>query len=590
MPEPIFTLESIGLKNSAVWLFQGLSLTLDARDRVALIGRNGAGKSTLLKIIDGSIEADQGRRALSAKLKIGRLEQDPPMGDFTCLEDYVLAGGAQPYEVAALADQIGLDLARPAATASGGERRRAALVRVLAEAPDLLLLDEPTNHLDISAIEWLENWLDRSRCALVVISHDRAFLTRLTKNCLWLDRGALRRAEVGFGGFDAWSDAVAAEEERTAQRLDTKLRAEEHWLQRGVTARRKRNMGRLTKLMDLRETRRGLDRGPTTARIATESSDPGSKILIDAKAVSMAFGERTILKDFSLRIRKGDRIGIVGPNGAGKSTLIKLLLGQLTPDSGTITRSAALAPTIIDQHRQRLKGRTVREVLADGGEWLEVNGSKKHVVGYLKDYLFEPGVLDAAAETLSGGEQSRLLLAREFATPSNLMVLDEPTNDLDMETLDLIEEVIGDYDGTVLLVSHDRSFLDRVVTMIVALDGHGNAEVSVGGWSDWVARQAPAAAATKGGRSVAPGPSAPKKAGKLSYKDARELTELPARMETLNKDIATREAALADPELYAKNPARFSAIMAELDRLRDTLEAAELRWLKLAELEAALAE
>ncbi|WP_017669004.1 ATP-binding cassette domain-containing protein [Sandarakinorhabdus sp. AAP62] len=588
-PEPVFTLEAIGLKNGAGWLFQGLSLTLDARDRVALIGRNGAGKSTLLKIIDGSIEPDQGRRALSGGLKIGRLEQDPPMGDFEVLEDYVLAGGAQPHEVAALADQIGLDLARPAATASGGERRRAALVRVLAEAPDLLLLDEPTNHLDISAIEWLENWLDRSRCALVVISHDRAFLTRLTKNCLWLDRGMLRRAEVGFGGFDAWSEAVAAEEERTAQRLDTKLRAEEHWLQRGVTARRKRNMGRLAKLMDLRETRRSLDRGPTSARIATESSDPGSKILIDAKAISLAFGDRTILKDFSLRIRKGDRIGIVGPNGAGKSTLIKLLLGQITPDSGTITRSAALAPTIIDQHRQRLKGRTVREVLADGGEWLEVNGSKKHVAGYLKEYLFEPGVLDAAAETLSGGEQSRLLLAREFATPSNLMVLDEPTNDLDMETLDLIEEVIGDYDGTVLLVSHDRSFLDRVVTMIVALDGHGKAEVSVGGWSDWVARQAPAVAASKGGRSVAPGPSAPKKAGKLSYKDARELAELPGRIETLSKDIAAREAALADPDLYAKNPARFAAVMAELDRLRETLDAAELRWLALAEMEAALA-
>ena len=589
-PEPIFTLESIGLKNGAGWLFQGLSLTLDARDRVALIGRNGAGKSTLLKIIDGSIEPDQGRRALAGRLKIGRLEQDPPMGDFEALEDYVLAGGAQPHEVAALADQIGLDLARPAATASGGERRRAALVRVLAEAPDLLLLDEPTNHLDIGAIEWLENWLDRSRCALVVISHDRAFLTRLTKNCLWLDRGMLRRAEVGFGGFDAWSEAVAAEEERTAQRLDTKLRAEEHWLQRGVTARRKRNMGRLSKLMDLRETRRSLDRGPTSARIATGSSDPGSKILIDAKGISLAFGDRAILNDFSLRIRKGDRIGIVGPNGAGKSTLIKLLLGQIAPDSGTITRSAALAPTIIDQHRQRLKGRTVREVLADGGEWIEVNGSKKHIAGYLKEYMFDPGVIDSAAETLSGGEQSRLLLAREFATPSNLMVLDEPTNDLDMETLDLIEEVIGDYAGTVVLVSHDRAFLDRVVTMIVALDGTGKVEVSVGGWSDWVARQAPAAAATKGGRISAATPaSAPRKAGKLSYKDARELAELPARIAALGKDIAARETALADPDLYAKNPPRFAALTTELDSLRETLEAAELRWLELAQMEEQLA-
>lgn len=590
MPEPIFTLDAIGLKTGTGWLFQGLSLTLDARDRVALIGRNGAGKSTLLKIIDGSIEADSGRRAASGGLRIGRLEQDPPMGGFATLEAYAMAGGAQAHDIAALADQLGLDLDRPAATASGGERRRAALVRVLAEAPDLLLLDEPTNHLDINAIEWLENWLDRSRCALVVISHDRTFLTRLTRNCLWLDRGMLRRAEVGFGGFDAWAEAVAAEEERTAQRLDTKLKAEEHWLQRGVTARRKRNIGRLTKLMDLRETRRSLDRGPTTARISTESSDPGSKILMDAKAISLAFGDRPILTDFSLRVRKGDRIGIVGPNGAGKSTLIKLLLGQIEPASGTIKRSAALTPTIIDQHRARLKGRTVREVLADGGEWIEVNGSKKHVAGYLKEYLFDPGVLDAAAETLSGGEQSRLLLAREFATPSNLMVLDEPTNDLDMETLDLIEDVIGDYDGTVLLVSHDRAFLDRVVTMIVAMDGNGNAEISVGSWSDWAARQRPAGKAK--GRSAAPTTAATpaaKKLSKLSYIDARELTDLPGRMEALGKDIAKRETLIGDPDLYAKNPNRFSALMAEINKLRAQLEAAELRWLKLAEMEERLA-
>lgn len=591
MPEPILTLESVGLKTGRDWLFRQLSLTIDARDRVALIGRNGAGKSTLLKIIDGSLQFDEGRRATASGLRIGRLEQDPPMAQFATLGEYAMAGGAQPYEVEALADQLGMDMARPAATASGGERRRAALVRVLADAPDLLLLDEPTNHLDIGAITWLENWLDRSRCALVVISHDRAFLTRLTKNCLWLDRGMLRRAEVGFGGFDAWAEAVAAEEERTAQRLDTKLRAEEHWLQRGVTARRKRNMGRLSKLMDLRETRRSLDRGPTTARISTQSEDPGSKILIDAKHVSVAFGDRTLIDDLSLRVRKGDRIGIVGPNGAGKSTLIKLLLGQIAPDAGSITRAATLVPTIIDQHRQRLAGRTVREVLADGGEWLEVNGAKKHVAGYLKEYLFEPGILDAPAASLSGGEQSRLLLAREFATPSNLMVLDEPTNDLDMETLDLIEEVIGDYDGTVLLVSHDRAFLDRVVTMIVAMDGHGNADVSIGSWSDWAARQVPAAKAK--GRSAGsntPSAAAPaRKAGKLSYKDARELAELPGRIEALGKDIAAREERLADPALYAKNPARFAAITADLDALRAELEAAELRWLELAAMEESLA-
>jgi ATP-binding cassette subfamily F protein uup len=394
---------------------------------------------------------------------------------------------------------------------------------------------------------------------------------------------------VGFGGFDAWAEAVAAEAERTRQRLDTKLRAEEHWLQRGVTARRKRNMGRLAKLMDLRASRRALDTGPTVARIATSSEDPGSKILIDAKNISLTLGERALFRDFSLRVRKGDRIGIIGPNGAGKTTLIRLLLGQMQPDSGSITRSAALNPTIIDQQRQRLQGRTVREVLADGGEWLEVNGAKKHVVGHLKDYLFEPGVLDAPAGSLSGGEQSRLLLAREFAQPSNLMVLDEPTNDLDMETLDLIEEVIGDYDGTVLLVSHDRAFLDRVVTMVVALDASGNAEVSVGGWSEWAARRGSAAAPSAARAKTNAGPAAPKKGGKLSYKDARELAELPDRMAAMQRDIAVREAALADAGLYARNPARFAALTAELETLRASLEIAELRWLELAEMEQQLA-
>jgi ABC transport system ATP-binding/permease protein len=589
MPEPILTLERIGLKTGSNWLFRDLSLTLDARDRVALIGRNGAGKSTLLKLIDGSLQADEGRRAVAGGLKIGRLEQDPPLAGFATLGDYALAGGAADHDVAALADQLGMDMARAAATASGGERRRAALVRVLADAPDLLLLDEPTNHLDIDAIIWLESWLERSRCALVVISHDRAFLTRLTKNCLWLDGGTLRRAEVGFGGFEAWAETVAAEEERTRQRLDTRLRAEEHWLQRGVTARRKRNMGRLGKLLELRETRRALDKGATVARITTQSEDPGSKILIDMKSASLTLGARALLKDVSLRIRKGDRIGIIGPNGAGKTTLIRLLLGQMQPDTGSISRAASLNPTIIDQQRQRLAGRSVREVLADGGEWLEVNGVKKHVVGHLKDYLFEPGVLDAPASTLSGGEQSRLLLAREFATPSNLMVLDEPTNDLDMETLDLIEEVIGDYDGTVLLVSHDRAFLDRVVTMIVALDGSGTADVSVGSWSDWAARRTTDAPAAKS-RAAASAPApAPRKAGKLSYKDARELADLPGRMERLGADIRAREAALADPDLYARNPQRFAAVTAQLDQLRSELDAAELRWLELAELEQALA-
>ena len=608
MPEPILTLENAGLRQGGNWLFRGLDLTIDARDRLALIGRNGVGKTTLLKLIAGEIELDEGRRAVSPALRIVRLDQDPDLTGFATLGDYARAGHDAPADhmLESVASRLGADLDRDAATASGGERRRAALVRALAEQPGLLLLDEPTNHLDIAAIEWLENWLDRFNGGMLAISHDRAFLTRLTKNCLWLDRGTLRRAEVGFGGFEEWSDRVAAEEAKNASKLDTKLKAEEHWLLRGVTARRSRNEGRLAKLIELRATRKAMTTGDAVAKIATTSDDGKTKVLIDAHHVGKSFGGRTIISDLSLRVRRGDRIGIIGPTGAGKSTLIKLLLGQIDPDSGEIKRAKSLNPTIIDQRRQRLDaengvGKTVRDVLADGGEWLEVNGVRKHVAGYLKEFLFDPSVIDAPVDGFSGGERSRLLLAREFATPSNLLVLDEPTNDLDMETLDLLEEVLDDYAGTVLLVSHDRAFLDRVVTMVVALDGEGHSETIVGGWSEWArynkeklaaAREAKSGGA-KGGKANAGAKIAtyenPKaKAAKLSFKDARELTELPARLETLTTAIARHEAVLADPNLYSRDPKRFANVNAELEKVRTDLASAEERWLLLAEMEAAL--
>ncbi len=601
MPEPILTLENAGLRQGGSWLFRGLDLTIDARDRLALIGRNGVGKTTLLKLIAGEIELDEGRRAVSPALRIVRLEQDPALAGFATLGDYARAGANAPPDhlLDSVASRLGADLGRDAATASGGERRRAALVRALAEAPDLLLLDEPTNHLDIAAIEWLENWLDRFNGGFLAISHDRTFLTRLTRNCLWLDRGTLRRAEVGFGGFEDWSERVAAEEAKNASKLDTKLRAEEHWLLRGVTARRSRNEGRLAKLIELRATRKAMTTGDAVAKIATTADDGKTKVLIDAQHAAIAFGGRPILRDFSLRVRRGDRIGIIGPNGAGKSTLIRLLLGQIEPDSGIVKRATTLNPTVIDQRRQRLDaedgvGKTVRDVLADGGEWLEVGGVRKHVAGYLKEFLFDPSVIDAPVDSFSGGERSRLLLAREFATPSNLLVLDEPTNDLDMETLDLLEEVLDGYAGTVLLVSHDRAFLDRVVTMVVALDGEGNSETVVGGWSDWAAlRQEKATAARDANRARAGNantPASPKKpAGKLSYNDARELAELPGKLELLTAAIARHEATLADPALYTRDPKRFAAVSTELDKVRADLTAAEERWLVLAEKEAALA-
>ena len=599
MPEPILTLENAGLRQGGDWLFRGLDLTIDARDRLALIGRNGVGKTTLLKLIAGEITLDEGRRAVSPALRIVRLEQDPNLNGFATLGDYVRAGDDSPADhmIDSVATRLGADLDRDAATASGGERRRAALVRALAEQPGLLLLDEPTNHLDIAAIEWLENWLDRFNGGFVSISHDRSFLTRLTRNCLWLDRGALRRAEVGFGGFEDWSDRVAAEEAKNASKLDTKLRAEEHWLLRGVTARRSRNEGRLSKLIELRATRKAMVTGDAVAKIATTADDGKTKVLIDAQHAAIAFNGRPILRDLSLRVRRGDRIGIIGPNGAGKSTLIRLLLGQIEPDSGSVKRAKSLNPTVIDQRRQRLDaengvGKTVRDVLADGGDWLEVGGVRKHVAGYLKEFLFDPSVIDAPVDGFSGGERSRLLLAREFATPSNLLVLDEPTNDLDMETLDLLEEVLADYAGTVLLVSHDRAFLDRVVTMVVALDGEGNAETVVGGWSDWAAMQRDAIkarSAAKAPRSANAPVTARAKSGKLSFNDARELAQLPATIETLTAAAARHEAVLADPALYSRDPKRFAAVNTELGKVRADLGLAEARWLALAEKEAALA-
>ncbi len=603
MPEPILTLENAGLRQGGGWLFRGLDLTIDARDRLALIGRNGVGKTTLLKLISGEIDLDEGRRAVSPALRIVRLEQDPALAGFATLGDYVRAGDGAPADhlLESVANRLGADLDRDASTASGGERRRAALVRALAEQPGLLLLDEPTNHLDIAAIEWLESWLDRFSGGFVAISHDRTFLTRLTRNSLWLDRGSLKRAEVGFGGFEAWAERLAAEEAKNASKLDARLRQEEHWLLRGVTARRSRNQGRLSKLIDLRAERKAMTTGDAVAKLATEADDGKTKVLIDAQHVALSFGERPILRDLSLRVRRGDRIGIIGPNGAGKSTLIRLLLGDMAPDSGSIRRAKTLNPTIIDQRRARLDAedggtpKTVRDVLADGGDWLEVNGSKKHVSGYLKEFLFDPSVIDAPVDSFSGGERSRLLLAREFATPSNLLVLDEPTNDLDMETLDLLEEVLDDYAGTVLLVSHDRAFLDRVVTMVVALDGEGNSETVVGGWSDWAElRKRKAAAAREDAKAPrqknANTPVTPKaRAAKLSYNDARELAELPGKIETLSSAITRHEATLSDPALYTRDPKRFASVNAELERVRADLAKAEERWLDLAEMEATLA-
>lgn len=588
MAAPLLTWEKLGLVQGSGWLFRELDLAIHPRDRLALIGRNGAGKSTLLRMIAGTVDADEGRRSVVPGTRIVTLEQEPRMGEHATLLDWTLAGEHAPqrHEVEAIADQLGVDLSRTADTASGGERRRAAIARALAEEPDILLLDEPTNHLDIAAIEWLENWLARYNGAFVAISHDRAFLTRLTKQTLWLDRGAIRRAEIGFGGFEAWTEQVAADEARAAERLDARLKLEEHWLQRGVTGRRKRNQGRLTKLIEMRAQRAAMLGPQGTAALATATDDAKTKIVIDAKGVHKAYEGRTIVRDFTFRVARGDRIGVVGANGAGKSTLLKLLTGAIAPDSGSIRVAKTTEAVIIDQQRSRMDpAKTVRDVLADGGEWIDVLGTRKHVHGYLKEFLFGPELVDAKVGALSGGERSRLLLAREFARASNLMVLDEPTNDLDLETLDLLQEVIADYDGTVLIVSHDRDFLERTVTVTLGLDGSGDIDIVAGGYADWQAKRKPVQArkAAKPAGNAAASAPAPVKSAKLGFRDQRDYDLLPARIDAISDEIARDEALLADPDLYARDPGRFDALTRGLDKLREEKDAAELRWLALAE-------
>jgi ATP-binding cassette subfamily F protein uup len=597
---PLLALRDVRLTFGGNPLFEGVTTWVGKGDKTCLVGRNGSGKSTLLKVFAGEVLPDSGERFVQPGTRIAYLPQDPLL-DGDTVADYVAQGlpedeRDQMYRVDTVLAAVGIEGHRDPRQLSGGEGRRAALARALVGEPDALLLDEPTNHLDLPTILWLEEWLKSYQGALVMISHDRRFLDNVSRQTLWLERGLVRRAEFGFAGFPAWQEETYAAEEAELARMDNLLRRELHWLARGVTARRKRNMGRRRALDVLRSERSQrftskLD-NDRRANLAADAGDISGRLVIEAEKVSKVYGDKTIAQDFSTRILRGDRVGLIGPNGAGKTTLLRMLTGDLAPDAGEVRLGTNLEPAYFDQRRDRLDPeRTVWDTLTDGrGDNIWVRGRPQHVVGYMKDFLFSEAQARTPVKALSGGERNRLLLAKLLAKPSNLLILDEPTNDLDMDTLDLLEEVLADYEGTLLVVSHDRDFLDRLVTSVIAVEGDGEIREYVGGYSDYLdqrpKKDEPKAEAAKAKTAEAP---RPKTATKLSYKDARELEELPGRLDKLSGEIAKLETELADAGLYARDRARFEKSSARLDAARAELEAAEERWLELETLREELA-
>jgi ATP-binding cassette subfamily F protein uup len=586
---PILALKGVTLRDGPSLLFDGVDLALEPRARACLVGRNGAGKSTLMRVLAGEIEADEGERAVQPAARIVRVAQEPPIEGATLLE-HATAGGAEAHRAEAELQAFGLDPSRSATGLSGGEMRRAALARALAEEPDVLLLDEPTNHLDILAIETLEKRVQQTRAAVLIVSHDRAFLERLTKSCFWLAGRRVRRLDEGFAGFDDWTEKVMEAEAETARRLEKAIAREQRWLERGVTARRARNEGRRRRLMALREEKaRRLKGGETGVSLGVDAGALAGRRVIEAKGISKGFGDRAVIRNFSTRILRGDRVAVIGPNGAGKTTLVKLLVGELRPDEGSVLLGANLQIAYLDQARAALKpGATLSQVLAPlGGDQVMVRGRPKHVAAYAKEFLFDERQLRQPVESLSGGERNRLLLARALAQPANLLVLDEPTNDLDMDTLDLLEDLLADYEGTLILVSHDRDFVERLATSTIALDGRGRAVETPGGWSDFTSQNpgffAPSGAAAPARAAPPPAPRPQKAAAKLSYKDMRRLQELDALMPRLHEEIAGHEQTLADAGLYARDVKAFDRINAALAAARAKLAASEEEWLELEE-------
>ena len=594
MSAPILNLQNISYTLGGRPLLDGATLSVQPGERLCLVGRNGSGKSTLLRIAAGELEADSGKHFLQPGLKVHYLPQEPDLSVWDTVFDYVTADLDETthYRARSMLSELGMSGNEKCASLSGGEARRSALARALATEPDLLLLDEPTNHLDLPCIAWLERELLASNAGMVIISHDRRFLETLCKAVIWLDQGGTQRLDASFAHFESWRDEQIELAERAAHKLDRQIAREEDWMRYGVTARRKRNVRRVAELAALRAERRDVaSRQRGTLKLEASEAENTSKIVMDAESISWTYPERPLISDLTLKVTKGDRLGICGANGAGKTTLLRLLIGDMEPQKGEIKRSPSIQMVTLDQQRSALDGnQNVANFLTDGhGEMVQVGTEKRHVIGYMKDFLFRPEQARTPVSHLSGGERGRLALAAALARPSNLLVLDEPTNDLDLETLDLLQDMLGDYAGTVLLVSHDRDFLDRLATSTLVAEGNGSWIEYAGGYSDMLAqrrgqlpteRQQKDAVSSSDGKSSSPSRSE-KSPAKLSYKEQRELDQLPERLEKLEKDAVLCRNALADPELYTRDPVRFEKITAALAETEQKLSLAEERWVEL---------
>src|SRR6478735_9153844 len=597
---PLLTLQDVALTFGGTPLIQNAEITIAPGERACLVGRNGSGKSTLLKIAAGFVEPDRGQRFLQPGATLRYLAQEPDLSTYSTTLSFVEAGlgpGDDPDRARYVLEQLGLTGEEDPTRLSGGEARRAALAQVLAPEPDILLLDEPTNHLDLPAIEWLESELKGLRSAMILISHDRRFLESLSDATIWLDRGLTRRMDRGFAHFEAWRDAVLEQEELDRHKLDRKLEAEADWLRYGVTARRKRNVRRLGNLYAMRQERREQRGAVGTVNMTLAESEKSGTLVVEAERISKAYDDRVLVSDLSLRILRGDRLGIVGPNGAGKTTLINLLTGLSQPDAGRVRLGSNLQMITLDQRRMSLDpDATVAETLTGGrGDTVTIGSQAKHVIGYMKDFLFSPEQARTPVSVLSGGERNRLMLARALAQPSNLLVLDEPTNDLDLETLDLLQEMITDYSGTVILVSHDRDFLDRTASSVLVSEGEGAWIEYAGGYTDMVNQRGQGVQAR-----VVPKDDKPKSVArsqpsvgaasrrKMNFNEQHDLKTLPERMAAIEEKIARLQEIMADPLLYARDPERFQKASAALAVQQAELAAAEDRWLELEMLKEEL--